>query len=70
MYSFMQKYKWVIINAAILTSLILASMDYHKDFFLGAASGVVLVNFGESIGNLRKKKENALTEENISVINE
>lgn len=69
MYSFILKYKQVIINAVIFVFLILISIGFHKDFFLGAASGAVLVTLGESIGNLkRKKNENVLNEEKISVI--
>ena len=71
MYRLMLKYKQVIINALILIALILISADFHKDFFLGAASGAVLISLGESIGNLkREKNKDKSGEEKISVINE
>ena len=72
MYRFIQKYKTVILNAIILISLILVSVDFYRDFFLGAASGAVLIKLGESIGNLkREKSEEKLSEKrNISAINE
>ena len=67
---FIQKYKAVIINAFIFILLILVSTDFHKDFFLGAASGAALITLGESIGNLKKGKNgNEFSKENISVIN-
>ena len=53
---FLQKYKQVIMNAFILICLIFVSLDFGRDFFLGAASGAVLIRLGESIGNLRKEK--------------
>ncbi len=71
MYRFILKYRQVIFNAAIFIFLLLASMDFHKDFFHGAALGAVLMALGESIGNLkRKRNKNELNEINISVINE
>lgn len=70
MYPFILKYRHVIINAAIFIFLLLASFDFHKDFFLGAASGAVLIALGESIGDLkRKRNEKELSEEKMSVIN-
>ncbi|MEO6837359.1 MAG: hypothetical protein ABI185_03160 [Ginsengibacter sp.] len=70
MYYFIQKYKAVIINGFIFISLIFVSNDFHKDFFLGAACGAALITLGESIGNLnRKRKDDELNEEKISLIN-
>ena len=63
---FLQKYKQVIMNAFILICLIFVSLDFGRDFFLGAASGAVLIRLGESIGNLRREKNlHRLTEEKI-----
>ncbi len=71
MYRLMLKYRQVLINALILIALIFISADFHKDFFLGAASGAVLISLGESIGNLKRKKiEDESGEESILVTNE
>ncbi len=57
MYTFFKKYKQVAINAFILVCLVLAGFDFGKDFFLGAASGAVLVMLGESIVHLKNAKQ-------------
>ncbi|MEO9020673.1 MAG: hypothetical protein ABI237_13640 [Ginsengibacter sp.] len=70
MYRLVLKYKRVIINALILIALILISVDFHKSFFLGVASGAVLINLGESIGNLKRNKdEEESDEEKMLIIN-
>ena len=56
---FLQKYKQVIMNAFILICLIFVSLDFGRDFFLGAASGAVLIRLGENIVNLRREKKSA-----------
>ena len=71
MYRFITKYKAVIMNAIIFIALILGSIDFYKDFFLSAAAGAMLIKLGESIGDLkREKNENGLSEEKVPVINE
>lgn len=66
MYKFFLKYKQVIINIVILVSLILITIDFGRDFFLGAASGAVLINLGESIGYLKRtNKPDKLNDEKI-----
>lgn len=57
MYAFLIKYKQVVINSLLLLFLILASIGFARDFFLGAASGAVLVMLGESIAYLKKSKQ-------------
>lgn len=70
MYYFIRKYKEVILNAIILVALILICFDFHKDFFLGAAFGAILIMLGESFGNLKTgRNRNQLSREDISVIN-
>ena len=70
MYRFITKYKAVIMNIVIFISLILIYIGFYKDIFLGAATGIILIKLGESIGDLkREKNENALREE-VQVINE
>ncbi len=70
MYPFILKYKQVIINALLFIFIILAIFNFHKDFFLGAASCIALITLGESIGNLKREKYmNNVNEEEIKVIN-
>jgi hypothetical protein len=57
MYSFILKYRQIILNAAIFIFLLLASLDFYRDFFIGAACGVVAIVLGESINDVKKKKE-------------
>lgn len=57
MYAFLIKYKQVVINSLLLLFLILAGIGFARDFFLGAASGAVFVMLGESIGHLKKSKQ-------------
>ncbi|MDQ2718510.1 MAG: hypothetical protein M3Z26_01930 [Bacteroidota bacterium] len=63
----MQKYKVIIRQIIVLIALVIAFIDHNnllKDFFLGAASVAVLINLDESIGNLKKEKnEDELSEE-------
>jgi len=47
----------VVANAFIMLCLVFASIDFGRDFFLGAASGAVLVMLGESIAYLKKTKQ-------------
>jgi hypothetical protein len=69
MYRFILKYRKVIINAAICTFLVLASIDIYRDFFLGAALGAELLVLGESVGDLkRKEKDNQVKEEEVSMV--
>lgn len=71
MYRFILKYRQVIINGVILTCLLLASMNFHSDFFVGVATGAGLIAFGESVGDLRiKRNANEVNEEKVPVINE
>ena len=71
MYPFILKYRQVITTAAIFIFLLFASFDFHKDFFLGAATGAVLVALVENIGDLKgKKNEKKLGKEKMSVIND
>jgi hypothetical protein len=63
MYRFLLKYRQVIINGAIFTFLLLATMNFHSDFFLGAG----LMAFGESVANLkRKRNENEVMKKSLS----
>jgi len=47
----------VVTNAFIMLCLVFASIDFGRDFFLGAASGAVMVMLGESIAYLKKTKQ-------------
>ena len=57
MYSFILKYRQIILNAAIFIFLLLASSGVYRDFFIGAACGVVAIALGESITDVKKKKK-------------
>jgi hypothetical protein len=59
MYRLFYKYKPVIISGFILISLIAANFTSAvlRDFFLGLATGAALVNFGQSLGEIKAKKK-------------
>lgn len=56
MYLFILKYRQIITNVVILTFLLFATFGFHKDFFLGASCGAVLIALGASIGDLKLKE--------------
>jgi hypothetical protein len=62
---FFFKYKEVIVDTFILICLILISIDFDRDFFLGAASGAILIKLGESVGNVRRQKNHDLQQKEI-----
>ena len=52
------RYKVVLMNLVLLCMLctaILAKTNGMKSFAFGIAAGIVLINFGQSISNLRSK---------------
>ncbi len=56
MYSFILKYRQIILNAAVFIFLLLASSGVYRDFFIGAACGVVAIALGESINDVKEKR--------------
>ena len=55
------KYRGVILNCLILSSLVIAIILQDgalKDFFLGLGTGAALINFGRAIGDLKSKNNN------------
>lgn len=57
MYSFILKYRQIILNAAVFIFLLFASSGFYTDFFIGAACGVMAAVLGESLNDVKKKKE-------------
>lgn len=59
MYKLYYKYKPAFISGFILISLIAANFTSAvlRDFFLGVATGGALVNFGQSLGEIKAKKK-------------
>lgn len=57
MYSFILKYRQIILNAAVFIFLLFASSGFYRDFFIGASCGVVAIALGKSINDVKKKKE-------------
>lgn len=57
MYKLFHKYRPAIISGLILISLIIANFTSGalKDFFLGAATGVALISFGQTLGELKSE---------------
>jgi hypothetical protein len=55
MYSFILKYRQIILNAAVFIFLLFASSGFYREFFMGAACGAVAIALGESITDVKKR---------------